>query len=423
MTDLMSENSQAPNTIILYHAKDMATEIVRPDADGFSFIVHRLGEPMEPQPTLRDVVSHVNYVVAHSAVASLRLINSFYADRTEPLPKKERDRFKVDLDNVATDVMEAGFNGGITPRFGVFVDDCEGLKELRKEEEEKEARRRAGIPEPEKPKIDLHILRGYYGPKDGKTRAYEVVDPVEGTTRASGDLEGAIATASGVLCNPGEPSRLPFIPPEESDAKYMRRLVANRQLRGIHPQMRVRDIVKFAMERIKVEDPSQVEIVALERARNNALIDEIRESGATFTPIDSGDLVPGFSALRPVNMFKTKPEDRRVIISMGSGGKTEALIAAIAAKAVGGVFFGWFEDGDGNASLQFPGLKGNDWVPYKPEECFVSLAPVTGVDKKWGLELPRVDPHVNGIIEYRVPVLDITSVGDNFFRTIHTFQD
>lgn len=359
-------------------------------------------EVRKPFPTLRDVVNNNNRVVALGSIASVRLIDTEYADR-DPLPKRERSAFKDVIDNGAAISMEIEYERGIAPGYGVFVVDCEGKKEYRKE------------------KRILYIPSGYFGPKDGKIRSFNALDPLEGTTPASSNQEGSICIAAGAISLPGEISRLPFIPPEESDAVYMRRLIASKQLRGITAQMSVKEIVDFVMDRLRLVDRRQVEFVVLERPRNKALIEAIQNAGATFTPIDGGDLVPGLAALKPINMMATKSSERKAIISAGSGGKTEALIAAIAAKATGGVFFGNFEDGEGNQSLEYPGLKGENWVPYRAEECFVSFAPVTGINPKWGFDMQRVNPHVNGILEYRVPVIDITSVGDNFFKTVHTF--
>jgi fructose-1,6-bisphosphatase II len=68
-------------------------------------------------------------------------------------------------------------------------------------------------------------------------------------------------------------------------------------------------------------------VVVLERDRHEALIDELRETGAKVHLITDGDVAPAIAAARPTT---------GVDLLMGIGGTPEGVIAAAALKCVGG---------------------------------------------------------------------------------------
>jgi len=79
--------------------------------------------------------------------------------------------------------------------------------------------------------------------------------------------------------------------------------------------------------RAKGMRPSEVSVVVLERDRHEALIDELRETGAKVQLITDGDVAPAIAAARP---------QTGVDLLMGIGGTPEGVIAAAALKCVGG---------------------------------------------------------------------------------------
>jgi fructose-1,6-bisphosphatase II len=79
--------------------------------------------------------------------------------------------------------------------------------------------------------------------------------------------------------------------------------------------------------RAKGMRPSEISVVVLERDRHEALIDELRETGAKVHLIPDGDVAPAIAAARP---------QTGVDLLMGIGGTPEGVIAAAALKCVGG---------------------------------------------------------------------------------------
>lgn len=288
------------------------------------------------------------------------------------LPEKERKKV---LDNYATVDLAAHFANA---DFGIVVLGCEGKKELRKDG------------------IELETLEGFHGDPQG-LRLELFADPIEGTTAAASNRVGSVAIVAGGLENGHN-----LVPPEDGDAQYMERIVAGPRLKGkISLDMSTGDIVRVAMEGFSLSDSSQLKVVVLERARNAKLIEGLETAGVTVVKIDAGDLMPALAALK-----------QQPIISMGSGGKEEAMIAAIAAKARGGVFEGRYVDKDGNASLQHPqALDLDNLCPGDPKKYFVSLASITGTPSH-GLGLLRVIPRgLNGKRVNQVSVVDVTHRG------------
>jgi fructose-1,6-bisphosphatase/sedoheptulose 1,7-bisphosphatase-like protein len=132
----------------------------------------------------------------------------------------------------------------------------------------------------------------------------------------------------------------------------------------------------------------------MNRARNQVLIEELEKAGVVLDLIDSGDLMPALAALT-----QNKP-----ILSMGSGGKQEAMIAACGAKALGGVFEMRYVTKEGKSVEEFSDILGLDDVASgKASDYFVSFASITGVP-----ELGLAVPEARGG-NYIVPVATITS--------------
>ena len=85
-------------------------------------------------------------------------------------------------------------------------------------------------------------------------------------------------------------------------------------------------------------------VVVLERDRHDALIDELRASGARVNLIRDGDVAPSIAACQP---------GTGVDMLMGIGGTPEGVISAAAIKCMGGAIQGrlWPRNDDERQAL------------------------------------------------------------------------
>lgn len=340
--------------------------------------------------SLPEVLSHYSRVNAIVAVSARLTIDSKHA--SGPIFGDDVKAFGVSLDRMATASMERLLHN--LP-FASKIVGCEGEKENRKDRESGNG------------SADLPVLTGTYGIGhaipfserhtlnllDSLPKAELVIDPIEGTTRASLNQEGAVAIIAGTLTG-----RIASIPSEDSTAIYADRIVATPRLKGkVSLDRSAYENVRAVMEEFGLTNPADVEIVVLggkTRVRNHKLIDALQKAGATLRLISSGDLMPAIEALT-----QNKP-----ILSMGSGGKEEAVIAACAAKSLGGVFEMRYVAEDGAPAEGFAGLLTLDDVASgNAADYFVNFASITGVPEL-GLSTPEAIES-----SYIVPVATITS--------------
>ena len=154
---------------------------------------------------------------------------------------------------------------------------------------------------------------------DGHGPAVDVaVDPLEGTRLTAKGQPNAIAVIAlaerGTMFFPGA-------------AVYMDKIATGPEAIGVvdidaPPRENVDRVA-----RAKGMRPSEISVVVLERDRHEALIDELRETGAKVHLITDGDVAPAIAAARPTT---------GVDLLMGIGGTPEGVIAAAALKCVGG---------------------------------------------------------------------------------------
>jgi fructose-1,6-bisphosphatase II len=144
------------------------------------------------------------------------------------------------------------------------------------------------------------------------------VDPLEGTRLTAKGQPNAIAVIAlaerGTMFYPGA-------------AVYMDKIATGPEAIDVvdidaPPRENVERVA-----RAKGMRPSEVSVVVLERDRHQALIDELRETGAKVHLIPDGDVAPAIAAARP---------QTGVDLLMGIGGTPEGVIAAAALKCVGG---------------------------------------------------------------------------------------
>ncbi|HOJ50866.1 MAG TPA: class II fructose-bisphosphatase [Spirochaetota bacterium] len=163
----------------------------------------------------------------------------------------------------------------------------------------------------------------YIGEKLGKgeDEIDIAVDPIDGTTLTSKNRENAISVI-GI----SEKNSLLNAPD-----MYMKKI-------GVGPKAKgAIDITKDLTYNLKEiskalnKKPEEINIVILERDRHNQYIKEAREFGARVTLITDGDVCPVIGA---------GLDDIDIDVMFGIGGAPEGVLAAIAAKCLGGDFQG-----------------------------------------------------------------------------------
>jgi fructose-1,6-bisphosphatase II len=148
------------------------------------------------------------------------------------------------------------------------------------------------------------------------------VDPVDGTTLTAKGMSNAVSVMAvaerGTMYDPSAVFYMDKLAtgPDAADVVDIRLPV-------------VENVRRIA--RAKKEQPSDVTVVMLDRARHDALAEQIRASGARLFYIPDGDVAGAVMAAR---------RDTGVDLLLGIGGTPEGIIAACAIKCMGGVIQG-----------------------------------------------------------------------------------
>lgn len=162
---------------------------------------------------------------------------------------------------------------------------------------------------------------------DGEPEVDIASDPLEGTNRFSrgepGSLHVLAAAPLGTM-------------PEPHGMHYMMRIIGGPELAD---RMRDGDIRVngdpttnlILMARAIGKHPTEMTVATLKRPdRNGHIMHAARALGVRLVELDSGDLAPAMVAAEG-------KWDRRIDVSYGSGGATEAVLAAVYATIRGGV--------------------------------------------------------------------------------------
>jgi fructose-1,6-bisphosphatase II len=158
---------------------------------------------------------------------------------------------------------------------------------------------------------------------DGSGPAVDVaVDPLEGTRLTALGQPNAIAVIAvseeGTMFFPGA-------------AVYMNKIAVGPQAaEAIDIEATPTENVR-AVAKAKGMDVTEVTVVVLERDRHEALIGELRDSGARVNLIRDGDVAPSIAASQAFT---------GVDLLMGVGGTPEGVISAAAIKCMGGAIQG-----------------------------------------------------------------------------------
>ncbi len=182
----------------------------------------------------------------------------------------------------------------------------------------------------------------------GKGPAVDIaLDPLEGTTLTAKDMPNALTVIA--MAPRGTLLHAPDV--------YMEKLAIGPGFKPgvvtmtMTPSERVSALA--AAKGVSTED---IMVCVLERPRHEALIAEIRSTGASIRLITDGD-VAGV-------MHCAEPDITGIDMYMGSGGAPEGVLAAAAMKCMGGQFFGrlLFRNDDERGRARTAGITNFDRV-------------------------------------------------------------
>jgi fructose-1,6-bisphosphatase II len=161
----------------------------------------------------------------------------------------------------------------------------------------------------------------YFGEEIGNGMEPEVdvaVDPIDGTEFTANGLPGAMSVVA--LAERGTMF--------STHVHYMEKLVVGRRARGV---IDIDMPVEWNLKRIaKAEGmhPRDLTVIVLDRERNKAIIEQVREVGPRISLISGGDVAGAITAANEQVTGKH--------VLMGSGGATEGVLAACAVKCLQG---------------------------------------------------------------------------------------
>jgi fructose-1,6-bisphosphatase II len=185
------------------------------------------------------------------------------------------------------------------------------------------------IGEGEKDEAPMLYIGEELGTKDGP-RLDIAVDPIDGTTLAAKGGPGAISVVAAAERGALFHTHIP----------YMDKIVVGPIGRGVvdieaSVEENVRNLAK-AMRR----PVSEITVALLERPRNDAKVQALRELGTRVRMFGDGDVAHGIMAVMS--------ERSRIDMLMGIGGATEGVIVACAVRCLGGDMQGklWLRESD-----------------------------------------------------------------------------
>ena len=246
----------------------------------------------------------------------------------------------------------------------------------------------------------LPTLEGVFG--EGNLKLDMVNDVVEGSKAAKLNTPGAISVIAvgshkGLMGTP-------------DDIDYMDKLFGPPQLQGkISIKNSVEENLAEVVDTFKVE-PHQINVVIMDRDRNAHYINAAQKFGVNLILIKAGDFLPSV-----LSFMEPKKHNKGIHLIMGSGGFEEGILAAVAAKAIGGACEGRGWSGDPEIQARYSQVWTiDDLVPGKITDCLVSISSITG-DNKW-FDLDEVKEKDNG---HQITTLTIDPLGVKIVRRLH----
>lgn len=247
----------------------------------------------------------------------------------------------------------------------------------------------------------LPTLMGTFG--SGTHKLDMVNDVVEGSKAAKLNSPGAVSVIAigshkGLMGTP-------------DDIDYMDKLFGPPQLKGrISIRNPVEENLAEVVDAFKVE-PHQINVVVMERDRNAHYINACQKFGVNLILIKAGDFMPSI-----LSCMDPKNHKKGIHLIMGIGGFEEGVLAAVAAKAIGGFCEakGW--SGDSEIQKRYTKVWSiNDLVSGEKQDCLVSISTITGDDKWFGLK------GVKGGIDdgHEVTTLTVDKTGVKIVKKVH----
>ncbi|MBI2022688.1 fructose-bisphosphatase class II, partial [Candidatus Daviesbacteria bacterium] len=295
-----------------------------------------------------------NKTTQNAALAAYKEIQKLHKEILNP----ETTDFKALgrlIDKAAVFAMQEVFE--TQSHFSIEIKGSEGRKDTRRD----------GIASPD--------LYGSYGPAKG-IRVEIVNDAVEGTSSASRNLPGSTSVLAAVLNQKNG-----LVPTGNFD--YMSKLVGPPQVAGkISLEFSPTENFKIALKELKIKNPSDLAVVILDRPRNQFEIESAQKLGITTILIQAGDLMPSLLAVQDPKIFASikdskVPKNIKGLLIMGSGGWEEGIIAAAAAKALGGHAEGRIYSEEGQVMEQAKIMGTSELVPADKSSILVSTTPIT----------------------------------------------
>lgn len=322
-------------------------------------------------------------VTAKAALEVAIFISKLHADWPKLPGQKIIEQWKFLIDKKAQNIMSDELNS--IPFHTISV-GSEGKKE----------KQYAGKEAPS--------LQGKFG-SNKHPKCHKVSDVVEGTTFAVNNQPGAssaiaVTIENGIMSTP-------------DNTHYMIKLIAPPQAKNIMSlenshEDNLRNLIKAL--KISPKDLIQITLNPAKKGReiNQQFVDAAYRTGLTkenVLLIDAGDYVPSLLAI-----LDPEKSNRKPMIVVGRGGFEEGLMAAAAAKAVGGFMEAKEFNKDLTRTTDNQLWKLDDLVPAPKDSILVSTSFITD-DLKW-FKQPGVRKHTEKT--HMVTTLVITHEGLEF---------
>lgn len=166
--------------------------------------------------------------------------------------------------------------------------------------------------------------------RDGSPRVDIAIDPVDGTTNVSKGLPNAISCIAAAVRYDDDVPALQFVP-----AFYMRKLAYPPAVRAawirdeslpLDINAPLKDVIELTAK-ILQKNVRDVVVMVLDRPRNEAIIDEVRQAGASLRMIVDGDISAALGPAMPTS---------GIDLYAGIGGAPEGILAAVGLRCAGG---------------------------------------------------------------------------------------
>ncbi|HBQ50830.1 hypothetical protein A3B42_03125 [Candidatus Daviesbacteria bacterium RIFCSPLOWO2_01_FULL_38_10] len=324
---------------------------------------------------MKKVKDHIIRATELTAISVARLIREKGFSKDDLLTEEEsRAREKL-IDQAGVDAMYAALTD--IP-FVLEVVGSEGRKHIHQYGEA------------------LPTLMGTFG--SGKLKLDMVNDVVEGSKAAKLNSPGAVSVIAvsshkGLMATP-------------DDIDYMDKLFGPPQLKNkISINNPVEENLAEVVDEFRVK-PSQINVVMMDRDRNAHYINACQKFGVNLILIQAGDFLPSVLAC-----MDPKKHNKGIYLVMGIGGFEEGVLAAVTAKALGGVGEGKGWSGDSRIQKKYTKVwTTDDLVSGKLEDCLVSVSAITDENKYF---------YLDGVKNGKVTTLTVDTSGVKIVRNEH----